>query len=270
MESDSLVTQERDYQRINLEKSISDESIQQEYQRCCCIYDNVLSREIEASLPDLESNEHCVDHRFNTYIGDPNFIKLAKSLKFLKFFNVKRVSLKISKMRNKHNLNFLDFSLPNKTNELVVYLFPEVKINRGTYFNSLIMMSSKITCVVDFEFFCLSLRQIKRFMAAYRHVEKLRIWYCKLSIPTVPDFSKALKNCQIQEICLMGTGGKSYSNWGDHPEEFINLIQGFSTSLDLRLSLREVSIWNCKVKQREAEEIFAENQLEGVKVLNGC
>ncbi|CAI2366064.1 unnamed protein product [Moneuplotes crassus] len=144
-----------------------------------------------------------------------------------------------------------------------------MKLNRTSYFNSLIRISSKVIRVATFSHFCLNLSQLKRLIAAYRHVERLDICCCELSIPTAPDFSKALQNCQIEEINLLGTGSYSYKNWRDHPEEFNNLIQGFARSTDLRTSLRKVNIKNCCIKQSEAEEIFAKNQIRGVTIIGG-
>ncbi|CAI2384723.1 unnamed protein product [Moneuplotes crassus] len=266
MESENKITQENHDQAIGLEKSILVESIKQQYQRCCCIYYNTHLREIKAKLPDPESNKHCVNHQLQIAFALLRYMNLMKKLKLLKFSNIKKAGLHIGKMRNKHILNFVDFSLPNKMEELDVYLTFEKKLNRATYFNSLVRISSKVTRRVGFQFFCLSLNQLKRLVAAYRHVKILDIWDCKLSIPTVPDFSRALQNCQVLEISLSGTGYYYHSNWKDHPEEFKNLIQGFATSSDLKLSLRKVTIEDCEIKKSEAQKIFAEYQFEGVEI----
>ncbi|CAI2360043.1 unnamed protein product [Moneuplotes crassus] len=269
MESEDQIAQEKHGRRISLEKSILVESITQEYERCCCIQYNIFPEKIKARLLDPESDDYCINDCLVMVFNLPKYMNLMKKLTFLQFFNVNKVELYLSKMKNKHILNFVDFSFPNKTNELYTSANRLMKLNRATYFNSFVRINSKVTQRVLFKFFYLSLYQLKRLVAAYRHVKRLDLLFCKLSIPTVPDFSKVLTNCQIQEICLLGTGGKSYSNWGDHPEEFKHLIQGFSTSLDLRLSLREVSILNCEIKKDETQKIFAYNQLEGVKINGG-
>ncbi|CAI2370801.1 unnamed protein product [Moneuplotes crassus] len=269
MEGRDEIDQEKYYQRISREESLLVESIEQQYQRCCDIYCNALLRNIKASLPDPESDEHCVNFSLGIHFGKSIHMKLPKNLKFLKFFNVDKVILKIDKCQTKHALNFIDFSFPDKTNVLYISLTGKMKLSCGIYFNSLARISSKVTQSVTLQWFCLNLHQLKRFVAAYKHVERLEVKSCKLSIPKVPDFSKALQNCKVQIIDLWRTGDYSYSNWRDHLDEFKNLVQGFSTSPDLKLSLREVCIWNCGIKENEAEDIFAENQLEGVKLMDG-
>ncbi|CAI2366716.1 unnamed protein product [Moneuplotes crassus] len=269
MESKDQITQEKLDQRISREKSLLVESIKQQYQRCCCIHDNTFSRKIKVRLPCLESGERLVDFRLKMNFETPNYMKFTKKIKFLQFFNVSEVLLNIGKERNKDILNFIDFSLPNKTNELYISLSLEMQLSRTTYLDSFIKISSKVTKRVTLDFFCLSLYQLKRLVTAYRHVETLDIWHCKLSIPTVPDFSTSLKNCKIQTISLWKTGAKFHSNWEDHPDEFKNLIQGFATSSDLKKSLKQVDIWNCQLKQSEAQETFEENQLEEIKIIGG-
>ncbi|CAI2366827.1 unnamed protein product [Moneuplotes crassus] len=269
MESEDQIVQEKLIQKISLEKSLLIESIQQEFQRCCCIYYNIFSEEIKARLPDAESDGHSVNYWFQLFFKRLKYMSLVKKLKFLKFFNVNKVELKIGKERNKNILNFIDFSLPNKMKDLNTYLTFEMKPKRATYFNSLVRISSKVTRRVGFLFFRFSLPQLKRLVAAYRHVAILEIWKCELSIPTVPDFSKALQNCQIKKISLWRIGTDSYRNWEDHPDEFKNLIQGFATSSDLRLSLKKVYIPYCRIKKSEAQKIFADNQLEGVEIIGG-
>ncbi|CAI2366590.1 unnamed protein product [Moneuplotes crassus] len=269
MESEDQVVQGKYGEKISLEKCVLVESNKQGYQRCCCIYYNLLSCEIKAKLPDPESDGSCVGHCIGIKFEDPQYTKFIKKIKFLKFFSVNKFRLNFGDMRNKHIVNLIDYSFPNKTNEIYASSSTENKMNRVIYFNSLIRISSKVTREVTFNCFCFSFPQLKRFVAAYIHVKNLNLWYCKLSIPTVIDFSKALQNCQIQVINLLGTGSYSCNNWRDNFDEFNNMIQSFSTSSDLRKSLRRVYIRNCLISQNEAEEIFAENKLGGVEIIGG-
>ncbi|CAI2366744.1 unnamed protein product [Moneuplotes crassus] len=269
MESEDQITQEKLDQRISLEKSILVKNIKQQWLRFCRIHYNTFSRRIKISQPGLESGEHCADFKLKMYFELPGYMEFTKKIKFLKFVNVNEVCLYIGKKRNKDIMNFIDFSLPNKTNELYISLSLEMQLNRTTYLNSFIRISSKVTRKAGFNSFCLSLRQLKKLVAAYRHVETLGIYECKLSISTVHDFSTSLKNCKIQTISLGKTGDKSCNNWKDHPDEFKNLIQCFATSSDLKKSLRKIDIWKCGIKQSEANEILAENQLEEVEITGG-
>ncbi|CAI2362040.1 unnamed protein product [Moneuplotes crassus] len=266
MESEDQIAQEKLGQRISLEKSILAKSNKEQYQRCCCIIYNIFKRKIKTSPPDPESGEHCVISKIIMDFEGQKYTKLMNKLKCLKLLNLNQFGFRIVKMKNKHALDFIDSSFPNKVNELDTCFSVGMKMNRANYFNSLIRISSKVTRRMRFEYFCLSLSQLKRLVAAYRLVERLDIYNCKLSIPKVPDFSRALENCQIQEINLWSTGSRFYSNWGCHPGEFKNLIQGFSTSPDLRRSLRQVNIMNCEIEIWEAKKIFEKNGLKRVKI----
>ncbi|CAI2360859.1 unnamed protein product [Moneuplotes crassus] len=79
-------------------------------------------------------------------------------------------------------------------------------LNRANYLNSLTRLSSKVIQRVTLESFNIGLPQLKRLVAAYKHVRVMGLIQCTLSIPSVPDFSKALTNCQIQELNLEGSG----------------------------------------------------------------
>ncbi|CAI2372219.1 unnamed protein product [Moneuplotes crassus] len=144
-----------------------------------------------------------------------------------------------------------------------------MNLNRSNYFNLLINLSSKISRKVVFSRFSLNLRQLKRLIAAYKHVRVLRLPDCILSVPSAPDFSKALTNCQIQELDLSYSGESYSSDWENNLDEFKNLVEGLASSPDLRLSIRRVSILGCLITQNEAEQIFAVNELEQVKIMDG-
>ncbi|CAI2372150.1 unnamed protein product [Moneuplotes crassus] len=142
-------------------------------------------------------------------------------------------------------------------------------LKRSNYLNSLTRLSSKVVQQVHFSDFSIGLPQLKRLVAAFRHVRALGLRYCRLSIPSVADLSKALKNCQIQEIYLLESGNSDRSDWENNLEEFENLVQGLASSPDLRLSLEQVNVYNCGVTQNKAEHIFEENQLGGVNIIDG-
>ncbi|CAI2371814.1 unnamed protein product [Moneuplotes crassus] len=142
-------------------------------------------------------------------------------------------------------------------------------LKRCNYLNSLTTLSSKVVREINFSQFSIGLPQLKRLVAAFRHVRTLWLTHCRLSIPSVPDLSKALKNCQIQVIDLEGSGDSDCSDWENNFDEFENLVQGLASSSDLRLSLEEVYVYGCEVTRYKVGQVFEENQLGGVNVIGG-
>ncbi|CAI2386127.1 unnamed protein product [Moneuplotes crassus] len=102
--------------------------------------------------------------------------------------------------------------------------------------NPLVRLSSKVAQRVSLHRFCIGFPQLKRLVGAYKHVRSLGFMFCRLSIPSVPDFSKALINCQIQELNLGGSGDSSLSDWDSNFDQFKNLVQGLASSPDLKLN----------------------------------
>ncbi|CAI2370258.1 unnamed protein product [Moneuplotes crassus] len=142
-----------------------------------------------------------------------------------------------------------------------------MQLRGSKYFNILIKTSPKIIKSVKIMRLSLDFRQLKRLIAAYKHVHTLYLWTCKLSIPKVPDFSRALTNCQIQDLNLADSGDFSFGNWKHSLDEFKNLIEGRASSQDLRQNLRKINIRYCEVDQQEAEDIFNDTQLENVRII---
>ncbi|CAI2371617.1 unnamed protein product [Moneuplotes crassus] len=143
----------------------------------------------------------------------------------------------------------------------------EMDLNRSNYLKPLLNLSFKVVQQVTFYNFCIAFSQLKRLVAAYKHVRDFTLYHCSLSIPRVPNFSKALTNCKIQQLNLNGSKGLYKSYRENNLYEFKNLIQGLASSPDLRSSLKDVYIFDTEVKKYEAEQIFEANNLGGVTII---
>ncbi|CAI2371842.1 unnamed protein product [Moneuplotes crassus] len=253
----------------SLEKSVLAEAKEQEVTTCQSILYKVRpDEEIEPRDPDSveDSGNSILSIEFNEICGD----KLLKSLKCLKLFDIDYLVLRYIDSKNKRFvLNFLQSSFSNKIKALEFWSSGQMDLKRCNYLNSLTRLSSKVVRQVEFGDFSIGLPQLKRLVAAFKHVRILRLIYCRLSIPSVPDLSKALKNCQIQKIYLQGSGNLTRSDWKNNFDEFENLVQGLASSPDLRLSLGKVFAFYCGVTQNKAEQAFEENQLGGVNIIVG-
>ncbi|CAI2371969.1 unnamed protein product [Moneuplotes crassus] len=269
MESTTKAIEEENTQIIRLEKSVLAKTKKQEVTTCQSILYKVQpDQKVEPLDPDSE--EFSENSQLNIWLDEIWAEKLLESLKCLKVFDIYWLHLlRIDSKNMRFVLNFLQSSFPNKIKELTFWPRGEMDLKRCNYLNSLTTLSSKVVHEVYFGDFRIGLPQLKRLVAAFRHVRALGLQYCRLSIPSVPDLSKALKNCQIQEIYLEGSGDSDISDWENNFDEFKNLVQGLASSPDLRLSLEEVSVSDCGVKQNKVEQVFEENQLGGVKIIGG-
>ncbi|CAI2371786.1 unnamed protein product [Moneuplotes crassus] len=269
MESTTKAIEEENTQIIRLEKSVLAKTKKQEVTTCQSILYKVRpDKEVEPFDPDSE--EISRNSGLNIWLDQIRDVKLLKSLKSLKVFDIVWLYLcGIDSKNRRFVLNFLQSSFPNKIKSLDFWSSGQMDLKRCNYLNSLTTLSSKVVREVDFRQFSIGLPQLKRLVAAFRHVRTLGLRHCRLSIPSVPDLSKALKNCQIQKINLERSGHSARSDWKNNFDEFENLVQGLASSPDLRLSLEKVYFSLCGVTQNKAEQVFEENQLEGVKIIGG-
>ncbi|CAI2372007.1 unnamed protein product [Moneuplotes crassus] len=260
---------EKNSQAISVEKYILAETKEQDKSICENILYKHYLRQIE--FKSLDSNSKEVSKRNGLYIHftNPDDLKLSRSFKNLKFFDINQLTFDGVESKNMSFVEFLEFSFPDKTNQLYFGSCLQIDLNRSNYFKPLVSISTKVIQRVFFAFFRIGLPQLKRLLAAYKHVRVFGLQYCKLSIPNVPDLSKALINCQIQKLDLLRSGESDLSDWESNLDQFKNMIQGLSSSPDLRLSLTKVSINSCEVNQDEAEQIFEENQLGEVEIIGG-
>ncbi|CAI2372042.1 unnamed protein product [Moneuplotes crassus] len=268
MESTTKAIEEENTQKICLEKSVLAETKEQEVTTCQSILYKVLPDErVEQSDPDSE--EVSRSSRLYIWLNQTCDEKLLKSLKSLKVFDIDCLALfRIASKNKRFVLNFLQSSFPNKIKSLDFGSSGQMDLKRCNYLNSLTTLSSKVVREINFRQFSIGLPQLKRLVAAFRHVRTLCLGHCRLSIPSVPDLSKALKNCQIQEINLQGSGSPDCSDWENNLDEFENLVQGLASSLDLKLSLEKVFVTACGVTQNKVEQVFEENQLGEVNIID--
>ncbi|CAI2368742.1 unnamed protein product [Moneuplotes crassus] len=267
MESTVQTVEEKATEISSSEMSLLRESKSQENQRCASIFYNVLSQEIKNGPLDSDSSEDFKYDEFILSFKNPKHAILAQKLKYSRFFKCEEILLFETHNRNRHILDFMNVSFPSQANGLYICSSNVSRLARSTYFAALIKISSKVICNAEFGSFLFNSSQLKRLMAAYRHVKSLSLKYCKLSIPSVPDFSRALRNCQIKSIDLLGSGGSCSSDWANHFDEFDHLIQGLASSKDLKLNLRSITIYNCGIELNKAQEIFRQNQLVEVQII---
>ncbi|CAI2371854.1 unnamed protein product [Moneuplotes crassus] len=268
MESLTTAIEEESTQIISLEKSVLAKTKKQEVTTCQSILYKVRPDE-EIKQLDPDSEKVSQNSLLNIEVDEIRDEKLLKSLKCLKVFDIDCLYLTQIDSKNRlFVLNFLQSSFPNKIKILDFCCSGLMDLKRSNYLNSLTRLTSKVVQKISFGNSIIGLPQLKRLVAAFRHVRTLGLVWCRLSIPSVPDLTKALKNCQIQKIYLFGSGDSIRSDWENNFDEFENLVQGLASSPDLRLSLEEVDVRNCCVTQNKVEQVLKENQLGGVNIID--
>ncbi|CAI2372041.1 unnamed protein product [Moneuplotes crassus] len=269
MESTTKAIEEENTQIISQEKSVMAEAKEQEVTTCKSILYKVLP-DLKVEPSDPNSAEVSRNSGLDIELNKIRYEKLLKSLKCLKVFDIDWLGLDYIASKNRRSvLNFLQSSFPDKIKSLTLWPSGLMDLKRCNYLNSLTRLTSKFVQRVNFERFSIGLPQLKRLVAAFRHVRILCLLNCRLSIPSVPDLSKALKDCQIQKIDLEGSGGSDCSDWENNFDEFVNLVQGLASSPDLRLSLEKVIVFDCGVTKNQVEQFFEENLLGEVNIIGG-
>ncbi|CAI2377494.1 unnamed protein product [Moneuplotes crassus] len=266
MKSIPKTIEEENTDIVSLEKSVLAKTKKLDISRCQSILYKIYPYREEIEPLGSDSEEVPENSQLMIYFSELEDMKFAQSFKKLKFFDINWVNLSFDGSKNKHLVDFLASSFLNKTNCFDFRSMKEMDLNKSNYLKPLLNLSSKVVQQVTFYNFFIGFSQLKILVAAYKHVREFTLWHCKLSIPRVPNFSKALTNCQIQELNLNESKGSYKNSWENNFDEFKNLIQGLASSPDLRSSLKKVEIYEYGVKKYEAEQIFEENQLGGVEV----
>ncbi|CAI2365298.1 unnamed protein product [Moneuplotes crassus] len=267
MHSTARKAEEKKAKIISLEESILAENKELDYQICTSAYYNTFSCEMNTKPLGSVYGENLYDHKFDFHFGFTCNDNFTRKLQSSKFFDVHMLFLYHIDYKDKYHLNFMNFSSPNKVNYLWMYTGHKIALYRPVYFRSLLRLGSKAIQEVKFSWVMIDEYQLKRLFAACRHIKSVGFEDCELFIISPPDLSKALTNCQIQELNLKGTGGCYFGDWENNPGDFEELIQGLASSRDLRTSLKVIDLTCCELPYREIERVFTENQLESVKIV---
>ncbi|CAI2371433.1 unnamed protein product [Moneuplotes crassus] len=250
-----------------LERSLFSKEKKQDYKHCCSVHYNIFGEIMYETPLDPNSGESFNFGCFYCRFKKGRYLTFIQKLRYLKFFDINSFMLLNFNPLNKLTMRFMDFSFPNNVNDIVFTLQDKIIMKPLKCFNSVIRLSSKVLKNALFYEFCFTNSQLKRLIPAYKHVRILSLEACKLSVPTVPDFSNALENSKIKKLILDESGQPSWSDWGNNLDEFKNLIQGLATSPDFKSSLDTVKIRNCQIEQHVAQEIFLECQIVRVEIL---
>ena len=80
------------------------------------------------------------------------------------------------------------------------------------------------------------------------------------------DFGKEMEGCKIEYIAFSSSGGSSYSNWGQNPARFENLIAAIAKWEPLVKTLKTLYIQYCDITKAKAQEVLNKYKLNGIQI----
>ncbi|CAI2368212.1 unnamed protein product [Moneuplotes crassus] len=265
MEKSSPLAQSVTLQSFEIEKLIFERNRTVEsmlFKSHCfnCFIDKVYFEESNSSSEREQisfANSICLNH----FSG----LVFTKKMPFLNFFAVQGLGFWESK-KNKDLENFLYTSFPSVVDLFCIRRASEKVYNMSLCFSGIIRNSSRVCNQIVLERFWINHKQLKRLLASYSHVKRMRLWSCKISVPTPLRFSGLLRDSKINELDFNGSGNKEYSDWGNNLEQFRNLIIGLATYPGLKTSLNRICLSFSRIKDEDARIILTEGGLEKVKI----
>ena len=103
-------------------------------------------------------------------------------------------------------------------------------------------------------------------ISAAKSVKNLHFFYDLIPLDYECDFGTDMEECKIEQIQFVYSGGSSYSNWGQNPMRFENLIAAISKCEPLTKSLKTLYFGYCDVTKAKAQEMLNKYKLTGIQV----
>ena len=96
---------------------------------------------------------------------------------------------------------------------------------------------------------------------------KILYFYCDLiPLDFEWDFGKEIEGCKIEKINFDFSGGSSYSNWGQNPARFENLIAAIAKLEPLVKTLKTLRIRYWDITKAKAQEVLNKYKLNGIQI----
>ncbi|CAI2365061.1 unnamed protein product [Moneuplotes crassus] len=160
----------------------------------------------------------------NFYFQQKIYQNFVKKQNFLGSSTSKCFNLFQMKTEGENNVDFLNFSFPKKMTSLYIDSNWLPLWSISNVLESITRISTKVLNRMWIYNFRIDAKQFKRVMVAYKHVKRIHIHCCKLSIPKAIDFSQSLRNTKIKELDFYRSGSPNYSDWRSNPQELAYLI----------------------------------------------
>ncbi|CAI2387115.1 unnamed protein product [Moneuplotes crassus] len=191
----------------------------------------------------------------NNFFPSHDIIPLCATC-FLKLPDSNEIEVEIEK--SKGLTIFLSQTFPRKVKTCTIHDTSGDDITQGHAYAQILRISSAVEKEIIFKGFELKEKHLKRFLAAFRHVETVELTMCHLLVSRVPDLSLALKGSKIRVLKFDYTVFRSNNfRWSD-PLSLKNFIDGLATSPDLKQNLQEFHIGDRRFEELGLLDIFEE------------
>ncbi|CAI2369875.1 unnamed protein product [Moneuplotes crassus] len=224
-------------------------------------------QEIIVKQSGSDSVTHLKFKNLFIYFGIPEYVKSTKKLCSLAFYETELTLLEDFKQKDKNVTSFLNLSFPHQADIFRMVFNMDNHPNIGFYLKQICRISPRVLKEISLHKFKINKQQFERLIVSFKHIEGLGLDSCKLSITAPSDFSESLKNAKICKINLAYCGWITNSDWRNKPNEFAHIIKGFSTSPDLKLSLKMINLFNCQISRLQVKSLKKEYGLEEIKFL---
>ena len=177
---------------------------------------------------------------------------------------------------NNYNLNYV----PTDSEEVRRFIINSIPVQESFYFNNakqeqikwskyfeaLKTAARKTTndyFISNTDFSALEFWEI---VSAAKLCKKLIFYYDLIPLDFEWDFGKEMEGCKIQYIDFYCSGGSSYSNWGQNPARFENLIAAIAKWEPLVKTLKTLWIGSCDITKAKAQEVLNKYKLNGIQI----
>ena len=140
------------------------------------------------------------------------------------------------------------------------------QIKWSKYFEALKTAARKTTIGYGIYNTDFSAQEFWEIVSAAKLCKNLNFIYALIPLDSEWDFGKEMEGCKIEYIAFDCSGGSSYSNWGQNPARFENLIAAIAKWEPLVKTLKYLHIPNCDITKAKAQEVLNKYKLNGIQI----
>ena len=177
---------------------------------------------------------------------------------------------------NNYNLNYI----PTDSEEVRRFIINSIPVQQILYFNNpkqeqikwskyfeaLKTAARKTTNGYFIYYTDFSAQEFWEIVSAAKLCKNLIFYNDLIPLDFEWDFGKEMEGCKIEYIDFYFSGGSSYSNWGQNPARFENLIAAIAKWEPLVKTLKTLFIHSCDITKSKAQEVLNQYKLNGIRI----
>ena len=140
------------------------------------------------------------------------------------------------------------------------------QIKWSKYFEALKTAARKTTNYYGIYNTDFSAQEFWEIVSAAKLCKNLYFEYDLIPLDSEWDFGKEMEGCKIEYIAFWYSGSSSYSNWGQNPARFENLIAAIAKWEPLVKSLKTLWIHSCDITKAKTQEVLNKYKLNGIQI----